>query len=451
VNEQLSAILEDLREFSPELLDPGTKPAMQPTTLRRGLGTLGADIDRAHAFARLVPALMSEQDRLERRDSMDWRTSPIPLRAVLSRAPWHWQRVGTRWLPKSWIVPELELTADPGCARWIEHLIVRMELRLASGRARIAKHADDARSFAPSTAWSRLEIEAQERLLARVDDAVGALARARFAVSRSMGSHVTPSAAPPFPFPRTPPWIAVRELSEAILDERKALQAGFRGLLAGQVDIATEPYLYQRWVGVKLLAAFEQLGWQSSGDVVGSLYLGGSIQLVRDGVRIDLHVEPRLSERSDHPSGCYCTRGGEVTPDYLLVAPGPSGNEAYVLDACKTSDREVLRAKSRYLELVAHVKPRQVAGVWTRHPPRRAWSAAPLDRGVCDLERPDGAAGVVPMNPLPFRSEPIAAWVSDIDREARAWSRAHSSTADAKAQPVGRTGDGSRTPTDLAT
>ena len=429
MNEQLAAILEDLRKFSPELLDPGTKPAMQPPASRRGLGTLGADIDRAHAFARLVPALISEQDRIERRDSIDWRTSPIPLRATLSRAPWHWQRVGPRWLPKVWIAPELELTADPGCARWIEHLIVRMERRLASGRARIAKHAEDARSFAPSTAWSRSECEAQEQLLSRVDDASGALARARFAVSRSMDGHVTPSASPPFPFPRTPPWIALRELSEAILDERKALQASIRGLLAGQVNIATEPYLYQRWVGVKLLAAFEQLGWRPLGDVVGSIYLGGSIQLVRDGAQIDFHVEPRLSQRSDHPSGCYCTRGSEVTPDFLLIAPGPSGSEAYVLDACKTSDREVMRAKARYLELVAHVKPRQIAGVWTRHPPRRAWSAAPLDRGVCDLERPDGAAGVVPMNPLPFRSEPIAAWVSDIDREARAWDRAHSSAA----------------------
>ncbi len=418
----LEAVLEDLCRFSPELLDPGTQCAVRLRGVRRGFGALGDELERAAALARLVPALTNEHEAAQGSESGLWRTTPVPLRAVLSRSPAHWDRTDGRWVPKTWLTPEFVQTADRASARWLEHLLVVMDSRLDARRTRVAKHVGDAQSIAPSTVWARADFDAQSRLLERIDEARRQLARARHENARAAGSRITPSAAPPTPYPRTPPWIALRQLSEVILDERRALQASLAGLLTGGAEVADEPYLYQRWVGLKLIEAFDDLGWSARGDVVFALYLGGSIHLVREGIEIQLHVEPRLSERMDHPCGCYCARGTEVTPDFLLVAPGPSGQDVYVLDASKTSDREVLRSKYRYLELVANVKPRRIAGVWTRHPPRRAWAAAPLDRSVCDLDRPDGTCGIVPMDPASFRREPIAAWVSDIDRDAHAWS-----------------------------
>lgn len=422
MNQFVAAILDDLRRFSPELLDPGTQRSMRLSGDQRGIGTLAGEIERAAALTSLVPALMHERAERADENAAEWRTTPIPAGGSLSRAPWHWERTQGRWLPRTWLVPERSEAADLSAARWVEHLVEVLAARLEARRARIAKHALEAQAFSSSSPWAQLEAEAQAKTLGRVDGALGVLARARLAISSAAGGRVTPSTKPPSPYPRTPPWIALRELSEVILDERRAFQAGLASMLAGHVDIADEPYLYQRWVGVKLLDAFAALGWSAHGDVVGALYLGGSIELLHGEVRITVHVEPRLSERMDHPSGCYCTRGQEVTPDFLLIAPGAGGQEAYVLDASKTSDREVLRGKSRYLELIANVRPRWIAGVPMHHPVRQAWAAAPLERSTCDLGRPDGAHGIVPMNPLPFAPAPITAWIADIDRDARVWS-----------------------------
>jgi hypothetical protein len=421
VNAFLTAVLEDLRAFSPDLLDPGTQRVLRLSGALRGTGTLSAELERASQLAQLVPAVLDEHERGMDLDRDSWRATPIPVRAVIAREPWAWVRAGERWLPRTWLSPEVVVRVDLRAARWIEHLLTVSARRLEVHRTRVAKHAEDARLTASETAWARVAEEELAKLLGRVDDALGALARARFLVARASGQRVNPSVSPPAPYPRTPPWLVLRELSEGILDARRALAANLSAVLAGHVDVADEPYLYQRWVGVKLLDAFSRLGWTPRGDVIGPLYLGGTIPLGCGTITAELHVEPRLTTSTAHPSGWYCTKGSEVTPDYMIIAPGAAGRDAYVLDACKSTTREVLRDKYRYLELVASVKPRRVAGVSTRLPPRRAWAAAPIDRAVCDLDRPDGACGIVPMDPVRFSPGAILDWVADIDQESRAW------------------------------
>jgi hypothetical protein len=46
---------------------------------------------------------------------------------------------------------------------------------------------------------------------------------------------------------------------------------------------------------------------------------------------------------------------------------------------------------------------------------------APFDLGHCRLLAQSGSSGVVPMHPLTWNPGPLRAWLSDLDRHARAW------------------------------
>jgi hypothetical protein len=271
--------------------------------------------------------------------------------------------------------------------------------------------------------YARSDELALELLLQRLDEAQLVVLRAGDAVRRHVGRNLRPCASPPSPYPDTPAWTSLRRQATFWSSPHSFLPAYVRSMLADAVAAADVPYLYQRWCGLKLLHAFAARGWQAGGDPAGALFLAGCVPFTRGPSRIDLWIEPRLTRRRDHPSGFHCLRGADVTPDFLLVAPGPYGPDCFVLDATKTADEAVLRSKDRYLGLIAASAPGFVAGIPVMRHPVRSWAAAPMHSQHCILYRADGKSGVIPMHPLEWSAKPIDAWVADVIKYSSAWTK----------------------------
>lgn len=416
-------ILADLRAFSPELLEAGATSAVRITSSVRGGGSISALLRAAADVAKLMPRLMQEARSTESELRADERLTRVPVGAMLSRNAAHYVSVDSGLLPQYWIRREPVVAPDLSAVRWIAHILVRLEAQVAHALSRIEKYREEmGGAGADSTVSAAHESEALGSMRGRLERAQYDVNRSRAILVQAAGARVVPSPSAPSPFPQSPAWLSLKRQARAILDPSMALRAGLKTLMAGEVETADVPYLYQRWCGVQLLEAFASLGWRVRGDPLGPLYLGGQIELHRDGARISLWVEAIITQSQANRTGYFCTRGLEARPDFLIVVPGPNGTDAFVLDATKTANDAVLRGKSKYLDVIASQALVLVAGVPVHRSPLRSWAAAPINRDRCDIHSPDGRSGVVPLHPLRESSRGLRDWVADIDAHAMAWS-----------------------------
>ena len=414
-------IVADLTRFAPQLVEPGLAQPGFDGVPRSVAGPLR----QAEDLARLVPALLCEAFGGEDEERMLEVTSARPSHGRLSRRPADYQSAGTRVLPKRWVRRIPAPVHQPIALRWLWHLIDERARQLAPSVARRSKWIEEARrTRSGSSAWAELDLLSLDALGNRLQRTTRALDRARALVINALPRRTHPHTRAPHPFPRGPSWAILRRLL-LTWSGAGSLEA-LRGLLHQPVHAADLAFLYQRWCGLWLLNSLREAGLAiMEGDPVGALLLGGTIHLRGEGAQVELWVEPRLTVAGPHHSGFRCAgkKQGEATPDYLLVTPGPRGPSAFVVDATKTSDEDVLRSKFRYLSEIESAATTTVAGVPTTLGPLRAWAAAPIGGNHCRLESSNGSQGVIPMQPAHFQQGGLRAWVQDVVDHSRAWGQ----------------------------
>ncbi|MBI5433186.1 MAG: hypothetical protein HZA52_10185 [Planctomycetes bacterium] len=417
-------IVADLRAFSSDLLETGLATSGRIEAGAPRAQGMRAELGGAHALASLVPGLLADLATRDDPTRIEEHEVTTPLRASLSRRPCDWVRVGPRILPKRWSrlvpVPEPDLPA----LRWLIRQLRDRGEKLEIVRERVAKQVADARiARAGASRFAKSDELALDLLRARLDEAALVLVRAEDLVRRHAGRNLQPSASPPSPYPGTPAWSSLRRQATFWSSPSSFLPGYVRSLLHDAVAAADVPYLYQRWCGLKLLQAFDARGWTTRGDATGALFLAGKIVLERGAATMDLWVEPRLTRYRDNPTGFHCIRGDDVTPDFMLVTPGPYGRDAFVLDATRAIDRKALETKDRYLAMIAANTPGFTAGVPVIRHPVRAWACAPLLAQHCTLFRADGKTGCIPMHPVDWSPKPLEGWIGDVVKYANAWAR----------------------------
>ena len=77
---------------------------------------------------------------------------------------------------------------------------------------------------------------------------------------------------------------------------RVALDSTLRALFQDYGHVADPSFLFQRWCGLQIVYSAQRLGWEVSGDIVGALFLGGFVEIVKGTVRVEWWIEPRLSK-----------------------------------------------------------------------------------------------------------------------------------------------------------
>lgn len=415
-------LVAELRAFAADLLDPGLAPALR---WRRGVaygGGLGAVVEQAATLAGIVPRLLDELDVSDYSFREEELLTRVPVRALLPRRPMDWIRHEGRLVPQRWttILPVPEPDVRP--LGWLLHIVGLMQDVVVRAQQRLGKHFEEAiRSRRGTSEFARADTDALRALEAGLDRARTDLDRAAVDVMEAAGFRLQPTHHLPRPFPRAPSWTSLRELADPLVHPGAGLPGIVGSLLQQPVLTADLPFLYQRWCGVKVIESLRGMGFETRDDPVPPLFLGGRVRCFKEGVRITLWCEPRLTRGGDHECGLYCERG-EATPDYVFIVPGPGCEDAYILDPTLDKDQDVRALKSRYLAQLAFRRLPLVAGVPAVRHPLRAWAAAPLDLPHCHLDSRDGTKGTVPMNPVRFDTGPLRHWLSDIEAHAAAWS-----------------------------
>ncbi len=415
-------VIADLRAFSGHLLDPlEVAPGTGPRLLEAG--TESVLLGAIRAIAGLLPRLLDELEDVEDPRQTIQRRTWRAARARLSRAPSDWQFICGRALPQRWVLQEPARDPDLRALGWLLHLEQMLRAELAHVSERTLQFIEEARIARRGTSlWAARDETKLEAMALRTAHAGASLEGVRRSILRRAGGALRASPRAPSPFPRGRTWWRLRQLAGRIDDPERTVAERITCLLGVTPELADEPVLYQRWCGMRIIETLAALGWRAEGDFVGALYLAGHVSFRKENTCIDLWIENRLSRRP-HASGFLCAKGGDATPDYLIVTPGAGGLDAFILDATKSTDADVLAGKGRYLDLLQGTAPAMVAGVVSGpRRPLRSWAGAPLSVGHCQLATQNGSRGVVPMDPMAWDPAPLRAWLSDIERHARAWS-----------------------------
>lgn len=414
-------IVRDLREFCADLLAPSLAPRSLHLSSAVRPDSLFGLLRLIDSLTGLVPSLLTEL-AFANSDRVVERFRPCPHDAVFPRRASDWREHEGRWIPVRWShrIPVLEPDLAP--LRWLAYLLERQIGELGRAQQRVGKQIEDARiSREGDSVFATSEEQILRRHVHELLRARNALEAARKLVMQRGEFRVPPCSRPPSPYPRSPAWVRLLRLADLMLYPEQALPEMAQRLLGGPAEVADLPYLYQRWCGLKFIQCMEGMGWEALGDPATALLMGASCTLAREDVSLDLWVEPRLRPGQDHPCGLRSIGRSELTPDYVLITPGPRGPDAFILDPTLALNPDVRLAKDRYLRSICFGSFATVAGLPYRRRPKRAWCAAPLNLSHCVLHQEDGSSGTVPMNPWDWTPRPIEQWAGDISDHARAW------------------------------
>jgi hypothetical protein len=423
MNPFLQNLIDDLKEFSSELLLPGLHGTQQVSTGMSTVASTTALLKSIDFLSGLIPNLISELETTDTTRKVTLHYTASPKYATFSRRSCDYQLDSKqRLLPAHWVsvLPIGEIDSRP--LRWLVHLLDLQYSALEQVRSRTSKYIDD--SLLTQQGESNYAQNDRATLLnmrSRLDEAQTKLEQARVTLQRKVKFKLVPSLCLPDPYPRSPAWFHLRRFAQQLIQPKEYLPSFLHNLLNGTVEIADTPYLYQRWCGIKLISAFESLNWIIYDDPTGALFLGGEVRLYKADVELSIWIEPRFSKNSIHPSGFICKEVNETHPDYMIVTPGPSGIDAFILDPTTSADPEIRQAKAKYLDTIEAIGMSTVAGIPVVRNPLRAWSSAPLHTPHCEIEDSEGRTGTIPMHPLNWLSQPLLNWVKDINDYALAW------------------------------
>ncbi len=423
MNPFIQQLVDDLKDFSSELLLPGLHATQQISTDMGTVASTTALLKSIDFLTGLIPQLVADLHTTDSTRKVMLHYTPSPKQATFSRRASDYQTdAAKRLLPAHWlcILPVAEIDTRPLC--WLVHLLDLQQTALEKVQTRTIKYIDDSLLVQQGqSSYAQNDRATLLNMRTRLDEAQANLEHARATLLRSVEQKLVPSSNLPHPYPRSSAWVRLRRFAQHLIQPKEYLPSFLHNLLYGTVEIADTPYLYQRWCGVKLLTAFESLGWIWHEDPTGALFLGGEVRLYGVDVELSIWIEPRFSRRKVHPCGFICKEVTETHPDYLIVTPGPSGIDAFILDPTTTADAEIRQGKAKYLDTIEAIAMASVAGIPVVRNPLRAWSAAPLHTPHCELEDPDGRTGTIPMHPLDWTPQPLMEWVRDVHNYALAW------------------------------
>jgi len=423
MNPFIQQLVDDLKAFSSELLLPGLHATQRVSTDMGTVASTTALLKSIDFLTALIPHLVNELQATDSTHKVIVSYTPSPKGAVFSRRPNDYQLDSAkRLLPSRWVnfLPAAETNTLP--LRWLMHLLELQRIALEKVYTRTIKYIDDSLlTQRGQSSYAKNDRATLLNMRSRLNEAYNKLEHAKATLLRIVRMRLVPSAHLPNPYPHSEAWLRLRRFAQQLIQPKEYLPSFLHNLLHGTVEIADTPYLYQRWCGVKLLTTFQDLGWVWQDDPTGALYLGGEVRLHKADVELSIWIEPRLSRRRSHPSGFMCKEVTETHPDYLIVTPGPSGIDAFILDPTTTADIEIRHGKSKYLTTIEAIAMANIAGIPIVRNPLRAWSAAPLHTPYCELEDSEGRTGTIPMHPLDWIPQPLSEWVQDIHNYALAW------------------------------
>lgn len=424
VTEDFTHIIQsDLRDFSPMLLEAGLTESGGGDPGSQS-GPLGVLLSHVSTFAGLVPRLIADFEDLSRSGSEEVSVV-VPRRARVSRRAGDFVGCNGKLYPTRFVATRSVVEKDPATLSWLLYISYHLEDMVERATGRLRKHVRCELQGRRDYTWAlRKENDILRDLETALTEANGRLTRAQRRILEEGEFRIRPQPYPPRNCPDSPLFRALRLLAYELERPEVALSREFRGMVSDKA-VASLPFLYQRWCGVKIVQTLRTMGWMSLADPLPALFLGGRIRFTKDlsetaPAEMTLWCEPHLTLQGRHPSGLYSLHK-EASPDFVFITPGPHGPDAFVLDPTLSGDVTVRREKSRYLTDLAFDALQLVAGVPALHQPKRAWSVSPIRATCCELLDLEGRTGTIPMHPVDYSDGALRGWLEDIDSYAIGW------------------------------
>ncbi|MCB9883173.1 MAG: hypothetical protein H6834_15400 [Planctomycetes bacterium] len=310
--------------------------------------------------------------------------------------------------------PDYDTPLNRAARAFVADLIAegRNTCRKLSDQAKAAHSEARTRVFRDPLALRRAErLETSSRNLAR---SVARLQRT-IAKGRPLGEAKTIVHAPfPVPLPSHPGYRALRALKTELLAFQKGEidQEMLTSWLRRTVfDVPSLEGLYERWVGLKIIAALRASGLSSREEEEPEAMLrpGNRIHFQSpDGARqLILFVEPTFTPGRSPIRGVALSepvKGDDrqrLTPDYALVRTHPQRSRPLlILDATLSRRQEVLEWKGAYARRLLVTRRQRVLGAMRTHEAVLSSVALFPGRGK-DFESTDGMlrTGTLPLRP----------------------------------------------------
>jgi hypothetical protein len=403
-------LIAELAAASAHLLEKGLAPAsaresdlvVGPATIAAGDAARLAGLVK-HALLELATTPSSTNETLE--------IQRVPRRARASRRACDHALHGASVVPIAFLALEPTLEAPRAPLEWLLSLIDGVDDELERHVALYDESLDEAVRFRSGSDYGVLDVAQLEDNHRRLVAARALLRATRRLVRDASSFGLVARPQRPRPFPRSRTFEALAHLEEKRSDPRRAgraLASDLFGQRGRGIDVA---YLYQRWCGVKLVAALAALGYEAQSDPVPALLLSGAVEFRSPTGIATLVSEPRLVAGKPPVEGLF-VHHGESSPDFVLLVHTGEGRRAHVLDPTLRHLDDARREKARYLEIVKVEGSRRIAGVGVQPGVDTSWAAAPLDHTNCLPVDWRGEHGTVPMNPLRFDSRPLERWLS---------------------------------------
>lgn len=409
-------IVSDLSDFSSNLLDVGLSNHKLIIKSRHQYSPAAFSLKKINYVINKVPLMIKELESDESRSSIDFTYSNTPKMAQASRRPSDYAMINEKAIPIKWIKSNHLIVKRLDALRWLLGLMSAFSEELDQYIAKLRKQVEEARLIrAGESIYAQSDMEVLDDMLENVKAIQRRMESCKNMIRRETDRYIRPSKIPPNPFPLSPTWQVFRRYINALHDPRVYLSEWVNQLFMDPIAVADIPFLYQRWVGLQILNSAERLGWKSSGNIVGSLFLGGGIEFSQGDVKVYMWVDPRLSS---HQSGLIgwkpLNKGHELTPDFVFVSGYPGNRDAFILDATLSTTKETAEDKGKYRYQLVGDDLQMVAGVPTIKQPLRSWAACPAPSNYCQLLDQHGFKGIIPVNPSQNNFSALDAWMSDL-------------------------------------
>jgi|GEM_PF-1861908 len=276
--------------------------------------------------------------------------------------------------------------------------------------------------------FAKIEDANLRQYFERIERTLLAAKKTAYIIQTLISDELFLSDLPPDPLPMSVSWHYAVELIKRWHKPEKYFQETVNESLSKTVDMASLPFLYQRYVGLRLVEALQSAQWQKITPdklVMVACFMGGVIEFKKDHERLHLWCEPRLNK--NHPSGftsAHTNEKFEQTPDYLIVKAGLRGKlDGYVLDATLKFLKEDLSTKAqKYISLqhgqyvgIQQQKSIRIAGCNAINKPLCSWVVSPnVHRYDNQLLSADGVFGVIPVDPRHYVSNPLDLFIKEI-------------------------------------
>lgn len=432
----LMNIVKELRSHANFLLDEGIDEKQAVFVCNSNARRqLMPGFSETEELCRLIPNLLSDLSR-DNSKEVAHLFSHSPIHAVPSKSITDNVLVNAQMVPKRWQKrvhqPRLALR------RWLYGILTNLEVHLADSYGKIKNYRQECiRNLQGSSVYAKNDLQGLNMYFERISFCQKRIRHATQHLKEISGGNLTASQQIPTPYPSLKSWQLARTLVQHWQNPDYLLPNYLKDLLTNPVEIAHLSFLYQRWVGLKIVQSLQSAGWDKQGNELVAIFLGGKVRFLKGNLYIDLWCEPRLTK--DHDSGftTYGPTTHEMTPDYMLVTSGPQGSpDCFILDPTLCEDHQTLKKKAaKYtgspasgLNIQSDIRLQhsvKVAGCLAPRLPVRSWVVTPTAHAsILDVE---GRLGQIPLDPIHFSIQALTHFIDDIERHAFAWCQPHHS------------------------